>query len=300
MRAESIQEDNLTTPQLNRKQKEQAEKRVAVTAQVVHEAIRKQGEEELDRPASALAWSGFAAGLTMGFSLIAEGLISAYLPDLPWRRLLVSCGYPLGYLIVIIGRQQLFTENTLTAVIPLLARRDWITCARTLRLWAIVLASNLVGAHLAAWTIGNTATFSPEVQRAFAGIGKQAANVTPGAAILKGIFAGWLIAMVVWMIASARAGQIAIIGILTYFVGLAQFTHVIAGSIEVLFLVFTGALSWGHWAWGYMLPTLLGNVVGGVSLVSLINHAQVVSGQAAKASEDTRGRRQGTTEAAAH
>ncbi len=274
----SLKNETLATPDLSAKEEREAEKRVAVTALVVHEAIRKQGEEELDRPASALAWSGFAAGLTMAFSLIAEGLLRANLPSAPWRNLLVSLGYPFGYLIVIVGRQQLFTENTLTAIIPLLARRDLATAARTLRLWAIVLTANLAGAHVVAWIVGNGHMFPSDVEQAFAQIGQAAANVTPGIAALKGIFAGWLIAMVVWMLASARGGHIAIIIILTYFVGLGQFTHVIAGSVEVLYLVVAGSLPWNHWAVSYFLPTLLGNILGGVSLVSVLNHAQVVSG----------------------
>jgi len=239
-----VQEQDLSATDLSPKQEEEADKRVAVTAHVVHEAIRKQGEEELDRPISALAWSGLAAGLTMSFSLIAQGLIRSALPGPPWTRLLVSLGYPLGYLIVIVGRQQLFTENTLTAVIPLLTRRDRATLFRTLRLWTIVLSANLIGAHISAWAVTNASIFPPELQRSFASIGTKAAAVSPGVAILKGIFAGWLIAMVVWMSASARQGHIAIIAILTYFVGLGQFTHVIAGSIEVLFLVFSGTFSW--------------------------------------------------------
>ncbi len=275
----SLKAEASSPPDLSVKEKQEANKRVAVTALVVHEAIRRQGEEELARPASALAWSGLAGGLSMSFSLIAQGLIWSHLPEAAWRMLLVSFGYPIGYLIVIIGRQQLFTENTLTAVIPVLAKRNVETAVRTVRLWVIVLAANLAGAHLAAWTIGNTPMFPPEVRQAFAEIGRQAAAVTPAMALVKGIFAGWLIAMVVWMLASARGGVIAIIVILTYVVGLAQFTHVIAGSVDVLYLVMTGARAWSDWALLYFLPTLLGNILGGVSLVSLLNHAQVVAGR---------------------
>ncbi|HEY3838032.1 MAG TPA: formate/nitrite transporter family protein, partial [Bryobacteraceae bacterium] len=101
-----------------------AESRTSVSAAVIHEAIRKDGDEELQRPMSALAWSGLAAGMSMGFSFLAEGLFRSHLPDAPWRPLLVNLGYPVGFLIVVIGRQQLFTENTLTAIIPLLARRN--------------------------------------------------------------------------------------------------------------------------------------------------------------------------------
>ena len=265
-------------PPLSQRQLDEAEDRTSVSAGVVHETIRRDGDEELQRTASALAWSGLAAGMSMGFSLVAEALLRSALPDTPWRTLVVSLGYPLGFLIAIIGRQQLFTENTLTAVIPLMARRDLRTLISMLRLWAIVLAANLAGAHIFAWVIGNTPVLRPEFQNAVKELATHAADVTFGTAILRGIFAGWLIAMVDWMIAATDTGRIPIIVILTYLVGLAGLTHVVAGSVEVLFLVMTGAKTWVSFMGGYLLPSLIGNIIGGVSLVSALNHAQVVAG----------------------
>jgi formate/nitrite transporter FocA (FNT family) len=277
------QEDSdVVAPELTEKQRQEAEERTSVSANVVHEAIRHDGEEELNRPVSALAWSGFAAGLSMGFSFVAQALFRAHLPDEPWRPLIVNLGYPLGFLIVIIGRQQLFTENTLTAIIPLLARRNSTTLVRVAQLWAIVLAANLVGAHLFAWVVGNTPMFKPEVQAAMLSLARHAADVSFGAAVLRGIFAGWLIAMVVWMLAAIDTGRIMVIVILTYVVGLAGLTHIIAGAVEVLFLPMVGAKSWIAVAWGYMLPTLIGNSIGGVSLTAALNHAQVVAGMQGK------------------
>ncbi len=271
-------ESDVVAPELTEKQQQEAQDRTSVSAVVVHEAIRHDGEEELGRATSALAWSGLAAGMSMGFSLVAQALFRAYLPDQPWRTLVVRLGYPLGFLIVIVGRQQLFTENTLTAIIPLLARRNLITLIQVARLWTVVLVANLVGAHLFAWVVSNTPMFSREVQHAMLQLATAAADVTFGAAVLRGIFAGWLIAMVVWMLAAIDSGRIAVIVILTYIVGLAELTHIIAGSVEVLFLVMVGAKSWWAIAWGYLLPTLLGNIIGGVSLTAAINHAQVVAG----------------------
>ena len=276
------QDGGVVAPELTEKQRQEAEDRTSVSANVVHEAIRHDGEEELNRPVSALAWSGFAAGLSMGFSFVAQALLRAYLPDQPWRPIIVNLGYPLGFLIVIIGRQQLFTENTLTAIIPLLARRNATTLVRVLQLWVAVLAANLVGAHLFAWVVGNTPMFKPEVQAAMLALARHAADVTFGAAILRGIFAGWLIAMVVWMLAAIDTGRIAVIVILTYIVGLASLTHIIAGAVEVLFLPMVGAKSWLGVAWGYMFPTLIGNIIGGVSLTAALNHAQVVAGMQGK------------------
>jgi formate/nitrite transporter FocA (FNT family) len=268
----------LATPELSEEERQEARERTSVSAPVVHEAIRRDGEEELHRPASALAWSGLAAGLSMGFSFVGEALLRRYLPDAPWRPIVVSLGYPFGFLLIIIGRQQLFTENTLTAIIPLLARRNLTTLIAVLRLWAIVLAANLVGAHIFSWVLANTPIFRPELRGSFHALAVEAASVTFGTAILRGIFAGWLIAMVVWMLAAVGTGRIAVIVILTYMVGLAGLTHIIAGSVEVLYLVMAGDLNWFAYAGGYMIPTLIGNIIGGVALVSALNHAQVVAG----------------------
>lgn len=270
----------LVTPGLDSKQKEQAANRGAVSPLVVHEVVRKQGDEELDRPASALAWSGLAAGLSMGSSLIAEGLLRSHLADESWRPLIEKLGYSYGYLLVVLGRQQLFTENTLTAVLPLLARRNAETFWKVAKLWGVVLAANLAGVHIVSWVLACTAAFPPDVRSAFSQIALEAMKVSFGTALLRGIFAGWLIAMMVWMLAAVRSGHIAIILASTYVVGLGGFTHIVAGSAEALFLVWSGALNWFHFLTVYALPTLVGNIIGGVSLVSALNHAQVVSGQA--------------------
>jgi formate-nitrite transporter family protein len=111
--------NNAVTPELSERQSQEAESRTSVSAIVVREAIRKDGDEELQRSWSALAWSALAAGLSLGFSFVAEGPLRSHLPNTLWRPLVVNIGYPLGFLIVIIGRQQLFTENTLAAIIPL-------------------------------------------------------------------------------------------------------------------------------------------------------------------------------------
>lgn len=274
--------ENVVAPELTEKQQQEAEERAPISALVVHEAVRHDGEEELIRPVSALAWSGLAAGMSMGFSLVAMALFHAYLPDAPWRPLIAKLGYPLGFLIVIIGRQQLFTENTLTVIIPLLARRNMRTLFLVIKLWLVVLVANLLGAHIFAWVVGNTPMFNSQVQHSMLQLAKEAAHVTFGEAVLRGIFAGWLIAMVVWMLAAVESGKALIIIILTYIVGLAGLTHIIAGSVEVLFLVMVGVKSWGAFAWGYMLPTLIGNIIGGVSLTAAVNHAQVVAGMASR------------------
>ena len=214
----------------------------------------------------------------MGFSLVGEGVLRAHLPDAPWRPLVAKLGYSLGFVVVILGRQQLFTENTLTPVLPVLHRHSGADLLRLLRLWVVVLAANLLGAAIFAWAAGNTAAFRPDVRNAFLEIGREAAAVDFGNAVLRGVFAGWLIALVVWLLPYADHARLAVIIILTWLVGVCGLTHIIAGSLEVMFLVMTGQTSWGAYLAGYMLPTLIGNTLGGVAMVAALNHAQVVAG----------------------
>ena len=256
----------------------QAERRSAPAAAIVYEAVRREGQSELGRPAPALAWSGLAAGLSMGFSALAQALLGASLPDAEWTPLLTKFGYSVGFMIVILGRQQLFTENTLTAILPLLREKTVHHLGRVARLWGVVLAANLVGAWLFAWVIGATELLRPEVRAALDALGRAALEGRFLHTMLGAIFAGWLIALIVWLLPFAETARILVIIIITYVIGLGEFPHIIAGSVEVLFLVATGELPIGDYAARYFAPTLIGNIIGGVSLVAAINHAQVVAG----------------------
>jgi formate/nitrite transporter FocA (FNT family) len=270
-----MQEENEL--QLSNDELEEAQERSSVTVHVVHEAVRREGEEELKRSPSALAWSGLAAGLSMGFSLVTEGLIRSMLPDAPWRPLIAKIGYAAGFVLVILGRQQLFTENTLTPILPLLHRRDRATLASVARLWTIVLATNLVGAAAMAWALGATSAFDAPARQAFSDIGKEALGLGFGVTLLRGILAGWLIAFLVWMMPFAESSRFFLIVAMAWLIGIGGLTHVIAGSIEVFTLAVRGDCTWPQAIFHYTIPALLGNIVGGVSLVTAINHAQVVS-----------------------
>ena len=270
------------SPTITKKiEEKQVQERVAIGAHVVHETIRREGEEELKRTASALAWSGLAAGLSMGFSLVAEALIAGYLPRGDWTRLLTKLGYSVGFLIVVLGRQQLFTETTLTAVLPVLTGRSWQLAMRMIRLWGVVLVANLVGTYLFALCVARVHIFSPEIQQTLTAVSQDGLGAGFWVVVMRAIFAGWLIALMVWLLPGAESARVSIIIILTYLIGLGGFNHVIAGSTKVLFLVATGAESWGFYLGRFLVPTLVGNIIGGVSLVAFLGHAQVVAGKEA-------------------
>jgi formate/nitrite transporter FocA (FNT family) len=259
-------------------EREESDERSAPSGKVVYGAILKEGEEELSRPSAALFWSGLAAGLSMGFSMIAEGLLSAYLPDAHWRPLVAKFGYSVGFLIVILGRQQLFTENTLTPILPLLQRKEGATVRNVLRLWTVVLAANLAGALLVAIVCARTNAFDPHVRAAFIEMGHKAMEHGFWTVLLRGVFAGWLIALMVWLLPFAETARVWVIVIITYVVGLGHFSHIIAGAVETFALAAAGAQSWITVLGRYIVPTLIGNIIGGITLVATLNHAQVVAG----------------------
>ena len=266
-----------TVPTLSRAERKEVARRTNISAVVLHESVREAGERELRRSPTSLAWSGLAAGLSMGFSLIGPGLLNAYLPAAPWSPLIVNLGYSLGFVIVILGRQQLFTENTLTVILPLLAHPNWATVARIARLWGIVLVANLLGALIFATIVAHTTLFTTPILRSFAEVSQHSLRGGFGLTILRGIFAGWLIALMVWLLPAVQSSKLHIIILLTYIVALGGFAHIIAGSVDVLFLVNIGTVSWTGYFFGFMLPTLIGNIIGGISLVAALNYAQVAT-----------------------
>jgi formate/nitrite transporter FocA (FNT family) len=269
--------DSHIVPKLSNTERREVERRARISAVVLHETVREEGERELRRRPLALACSGLAAGLSMGFSLMSQGLLHAYLPAASWTPLIDNLGYSVGFLIVVLGRQQLFTENTLTAILPLLAHFNLSTFMRVARLWAIVLVANLLGAFIFSAVIAHTSLFSPTLQQSFSAIAHHSLRGGFALTVLRGIFAGWLIALMVWLLPASEGTKMHIIILLTYLVSLGGLAHIIAGSVDVLYLVNTGSVSWLTYFVGFMFPTLIGNIIGGASLVAALNFAQVAT-----------------------
>jgi formate-nitrite transporter family protein len=275
--AKKAQDNDLPAPQegLTREETRSVSKRRKLRAAVVYEIISTEGEGELARSASALWWSALAAGLSIGFSVLAQSLLRAYLPDTPAAAVVENLGYSVGFLIVILSRQQLFTENTLTAVLPVIARREWRWLWVLLRLWGIVLLGNLAGCFLFAAFLADSGALTPEFAEAVREIGVKLMANSPSEMFFKGIVAGWLIAALVWMMPSAEGTEIFVITLMTYLIALGGFTHVIAGSAEAIYLWLIGQEGLAHVVFGFFLPTLAGNVFGGTLLFAVISYAQV-------------------------
>ena len=233
------------------------EDRLPSRAMAIHEHIRQDGEKELERDAMALLWSAIAAGLSMGASLLAKGIFHVELEGVPGSFLLENLGYTFGFIIVIMARQQLFTENTVTAVLPVMQKPTMSNVGLLMRLWGIVLLGNILGTGIAAWAFEYMPIFNEETRDAFVKIGMD---------VMKNM---------VWMFPAAGAAKIVVIILMTWLIALGDTTHIVVGSVEILYLVFNGTLHWSDFIWPFALPTLAGNICGGTFIFALMSHAQI-------------------------
>jgi formate-nitrite transporter family protein len=251
----------------------------SLDAKSTYEVIRREGKKELDRSSDALFWSGLAAGLSMGFSFLAEGLLRSHLPDADWRPLLTKVGYSVGFVIVILGSQQLFTENTLTPMVPLLHEKKRETFNNVLRLWTVVFVANMIGTLLFGLVLGRLAVVEPETHRALSEIAQESMKFDFWVTLLHAVYAGWLIALLVWMLPGAENGKFAVIVLMTWLIGAGGFAHVVAGSSEVFYAAWRGEATWAQAVLGFVLPSLIGNMAGGITLVAALNHAQATASE---------------------
>ncbi len=256
-------------------ERKQATQSAPVGPLVIHEVVRGEGLVELDRSFGGLAWSGLAAGLSIGFSFLMQAALQAGLPDTPWRPLVAAFGYSLGFLIVVLGRQQLFTETTLTAVIPVLTERTGRMLLRMLRVWGIVLVANLVGTAALGALLAQPGVMPPPMVTAMDQIAEHTFQPSFGHGVLLAGFAGWLIGLMVWLLPGSSSSRPLLIILLTYAIAACGFPHVVAGSVEAAYAVAAGHQAVPDYLWRFLAPTLLGNCVGGTLLAALLNHAPI-------------------------
>jgi formate/nitrite transporter FocA (FNT family) len=255
---------------------EDIEDRSSPRTPVIYAIVRKFGEEEMARPAVSLWWSGFAAGLSIGFSLLAQAILEMGLPDAPWRPLVTDFGYCVGFIVVVLSRQQLFTENTITVVLPVLAEFTLDKFTKLCRLWSIVLLANMSGTLFVAILFSMTSILAPEVRQEMLNLSHHILNHSWPEMLVKATGAGFLMAAMVWMLPGAEAAQFQVITMMTWLISAGGFMHIVAGSVEAFMLVLSGGLGWGPMLWQFGLPVLIGNIFGGTALFALLAYAQVM------------------------
>jgi formate/nitrite transporter FocA (FNT family) len=230
----------------------------------------------MERPLTSLWWSGVAAGLSISFSLLAQAILEQHLPDASWRVLVTSFGYSVGFLMVILGRQQLFTESTITVVLPVFKDLNAGNVWRMVRLWAIVLAANLAGTLFASVFVSFFPVVPAELKEGMLTISRELTEVGWWQMLFRGVSSGFLIAAMVWMLPTAETAKFAVITMMTWLIAVGGFTHVVAGSMEAWLLVLSGDWQWWQMLAQFFVPVLTGNMIGGTALFALISYAQVM------------------------
>lgn len=250
-------------------------KRQSGNAKVVHEVIRRQGDEELDRPTLSLLSSGFAAGVSICASVLAEAFLKQRLPDAPWTELVVGLGYTVGFVIAIMGNLQLFTENTITVVLPVAVNPTRENFARLARLWSLAIFANLAGTLTVAALLAHGTLIDPPQLAAAVAVASPLLEHDAWTTLLRGIPAGFLIASIAWILPNARGSEFWVVVLITYVVAIGGFSHVVAGSAEAWLLWLTGKASFGWAVGGFIGPALAGNIIGGTGLFAVLAHGQV-------------------------
>jgi formate/nitrite transporter FocA (FNT family) len=243
---------------------------------VIFEAIRRDGEHELKRPISALWWSGVAAGLAISMSVLCKGFLVSILPDADWAAAVSNLGYTIGFLIVILGRMQLFTENTITPILSLFLSPTKGKFLQIARLWGVVFAANMAGCMVAALVLVFVGILPEPRLDGILVVSRHFAGATAYEHFAWGIPAGFLIAALVWILPRMEsAGEVLMIVIVTYMIGLGGMSHVVAGSTELFILVARGELAIGPAIFGGVLPAFAGNVLGGTGIFATLTYAQL-------------------------
>jgi formate-nitrite transporter family protein len=247
------------------------------SAEDIYEQVATNARQELERSTTSLALSGFGAGAFMGLSALGTAIGLALREGSPHARLFSRMFYPLGFIVVIIGRSQLFTENTLYPVALVLKekRQFW----NTMRLWAVVLPTNVFGALAFAMLATHTSAIDPSFVGAMASLGAKAISHPAATVFWSGVIAGWMIALAAWLVSASHSitGSVMVIWMLTYVVGLGDFAHCIASSCEILTTVLTHQAPWlAFFQW--FGPAVSGNIFGGICLVTILEYGQVIYG----------------------
>ncbi len=212
-------------PSLTEREVENIEEPTQLRTPVVYEVVRRQGDEELSRPLTSLWWWGLAAGLSISFSLFAQAARRVPVPEAEWRPLIEAMGYPVGFLMVILSRQQLFTENTITVVLPVIHKPSMRNLRRLARLWCVVFLANMAGTLIAAAFCSFAPALPPETRDAMLEISREMMANSFSHMFFKGIASGFLIATMAWAIPSADTAKFHIIALMTYLIAIGGFTH---------------------------------------------------------------------------
>jgi formate/nitrite transporter FocA (FNT family) len=243
------------------------------------EILNQQVSEELNqlsRPTGGLLISGLSAGLDIGFSMLLMSVMYTLMVDQVSESvltILIANMYSIGFIFVILGRSELFTEHTTLSFLPVLNQRASVMSVA--RLWGLIYSSNIVGCIIFTLIL---VTVGPELgvidPAAFGYIGGKLVEPVWWVILSSAMLAGWLMGLLSWLVTASRdtVSQIILVWLITTAIGLVGLHHSIVGTVEVLSAVFSGQgvtlMEFGY----FLFWTTLGNAIGGLVFVALIKY----------------------------
>jgi formate/nitrite transporter FocA (FNT family)/nucleotide-binding universal stress UspA family protein len=240
------------------------------SADEIFQRIIAAADEEITSGNRELFFSGLAAG----FAITLTFLLYASMVEATESRVLGAILYPLGFIYIIIGGYQLYTENTLPPVALVL--EGLVSVPLLLRNWVVVLAGNFTGGLVGAVVLAFTGVFSPETSAVAADIAQKGIETPGWDLFFKAAVAGLIVAGVVWVEYAARdtISRVLVVYLAFLTIPLGQLFHVVVSFTETMFLVFSGQVGLIAGMGGFVLPVLVGNTIGGVALVTVVNYFQ--------------------------
>ena len=248
----------------------------------INEILNEQIEtamHEHNRSGQDLFLSAISAGLEIGFSVFLMASVYTLFQPIVHPSILhvlLAFSYPLGFIFVIIGRSELFTEHTTLAVIPVLNRSA--TIKSLLVLWGIIYAGNLLGGYVFGFILSTLPDGLKIIENdAFRALAEMLIKYPWHIILVSGILAGWLMGLLSWLITSSQEtiSRIIIITLITSVIGIGGLHHAIVGSIEVFTALLTSKsvtlLDYLH----VQLWATIGNIIGGVVFVAFVKFSHV-------------------------
>ncbi|QLD86368.1 formate/nitrite transporter family protein [Natronomonas halophila] len=241
------------------------------SADEVFQRIIAAADEEVTSGGRELLFSGIAAGFAISITFLLYASMSAASDS----KVIGAMLYPLGFIYIIIGGYQLYTENTLPPVALTIERLA--SLPTLLRHWTIVLAGNFIGGAAGAVVLTYGGVFEPAAAEEALYIARKGAFETAWWSLFfKALFAGLIVAGVVWVSFASRDTISRMVVVYLAFLGipLGNLFHVVVSFTEALYLMFHGELAFVPGMTGFVLPVLLGNTIGGIVLVTVVNYFQ--------------------------
>lgn len=240
------------------------------------------GHERLTRPLGEMAITGFIGGMSVSFGAVALAWAAASVGEGTMgsgaSHLAGALAFPVGFVILLVGKSELFTEDFFLPVTGVIEREDSV--GSLARLWAVTLAANLLGVLVFSLLISRGEALADAPSEVLIELSEAKVGWDLSTAFVKALFAGWLMTLLTWLLIAAHGftSRLIIIWIIGSLIVLGEFNHVIISAAEVWIAILVGAdIGVLDWLRDNFLPALFGNVVGGVVFVTMLYYIQALT-----------------------